>query len=47
MAVVEGGDAGDLPRAEFEQQGRALIQWVADYLEHPERFPVLSTVRPT
>ena len=31
---------------EFREFGHKLIDWVADYLESPERFPVLSTVRP-
>src|SRR5512143_1275525 len=37
---------GDLPRDELISQGRALLAWIADYLEHPERFPVLSRARP-
>ena len=31
---------------EFRQFGHQLIDWVADYLENPERYPVLSTVQP-
>lgn len=31
---------------EFRQFGHQLIDWVADYLENPERYPVLSTVHP-
>jgi aromatic-L-amino-acid/L-tryptophan decarboxylase len=31
---------------EFREFGHKLIDWVADYLESPERFPVLSTVQP-
>ena len=27
-------------------QGRAMLEWVGEYLEHPERYPVLSQVRP-
>ena len=38
--------AGDLPREELISQGRAILDWIADYLEHPERFPVLSRARP-
>lgn len=28
--------------AEFRQQAHRLVDWIADYLEHPERYPVLS-----
>jgi aromatic-L-amino-acid/L-tryptophan decarboxylase len=31
---------------EFREWGHRLIDWVADYLEAPERYPVLSSVRP-
>ena len=38
--------AGDLPRAEFEEAARRALAWIAEYLEHPERHPVLSRVAP-
>src|SRR4029079_4176080 len=31
---------------EFRRHGHAVIDWIADYLESPERFPVLASVRP-
>ena len=31
---------------EFREFGHKLIDWVADYLESPERYPVLSSVAP-
>lgn len=31
---------------EFREFGHKLIDWIADYLESPERYPVLSTVQP-
>jgi aromatic-L-amino-acid decarboxylase len=31
---------------EFREWGHKLIDWVADYLESPERYPVLAAVRP-
>jgi aromatic-L-amino-acid decarboxylase len=37
---------GDLPREELISQGRAMLDWIGEYLEHPERYPVLSQVRP-
>jgi aromatic-L-amino-acid decarboxylase len=32
--------------AEFRRHGRALVDWIADYLEHSARYPVLSRVAP-
>ena len=37
---------GDLPVEELQHHGRALLGWIASYLEHPERFPVLPAVVP-
>lgn len=37
---------GDLSREDFLHNGRAVLDWIADYLEHPEQFPVLSRVKP-
>jgi aromatic-L-amino-acid decarboxylase len=37
---------GDLSREELISQGRAILDWIADYLEHAERYPVLSRARP-
>ncbi|HZT78274.1 MAG TPA: pyridoxal-dependent decarboxylase [Vicinamibacterales bacterium] len=31
---------------EFRKSGHALVDWIADYLEHSERYPVLSRVQP-
>jgi aromatic-L-amino-acid decarboxylase len=31
---------------EFRRHGQALVEWIADYLAHPERYPVLSRVAP-
>ncbi len=31
---------------EFREWGHKLIDWVADYLDNPERYPVLSNVSP-
>ena len=42
--------ADDLPRHmtadQFRQHGHAVIDWIADYYERIESFPVLSTVQP-
>jgi aromatic-L-amino-acid/L-tryptophan decarboxylase len=32
--------------AAFRQHGHELVDWIAEYLEHPEKYPVLSRVRP-
>jgi aromatic-L-amino-acid decarboxylase len=37
---------GDMPEAEFVSSGRRVVQWVADYLGHPERYPVLAQTAP-
>jgi aromatic-L-amino-acid decarboxylase len=31
---------------DFREQAHRVADWIADYLENPERFPVLSRVRP-
>jgi aromatic-L-amino-acid decarboxylase len=46
---MTNGDApslGDIAPAEFRRQARRVLQWIGDYLEHPERFPVLPRVVP-
>ncbi len=37
---------GDLSRHDLLSQGRAVLDWIAEYLEHPERYPVLSDMKP-
>jgi len=37
---------GDMPADEFRAAGHRLIDWVADYLEHSERYPVLAQTAP-
>src|SRR5262249_8551585 len=32
--------------SEFRTHGYALVDWIADYLEHSDRYPVLSRVAP-
>ena len=41
-----GADLGDLPPEVFADAGRTLLDWIAQYQAHPERYPVLSRVRP-
>lgn len=35
-----------MPLTEFQEWGHHFIDWIADYLGHPERYPVLSQVTP-
>jgi aromatic-L-amino-acid decarboxylase len=37
---------GDLSREQLISKGRETLDWIADYLEHPEKYPVLSTSKP-
>ncbi len=37
---------GDLPTSELTLHGRQLLGWIATYLEHPERYPVVSPLAP-
>ena len=32
--------------ADFRRQGHEVVDWIADYLEHADRYPVLSRARP-
>ncbi|HET9012597.1 MAG TPA: pyridoxal-dependent decarboxylase, partial [Gemmatimonadaceae bacterium] len=37
---------GDLPTAELHEHGARLLEWIAAYLEHPERHRVVSPLAP-
>ncbi len=37
---------GDLDPESFRRHGRRVVDWIADYLAHPERVPVLARVKP-
>ena len=37
---------GDIAPDEFRRQATRVVRWIADYLEQPERFPVLPRVVP-
>ena len=36
----------DMSPEEFREWGYKFVDWIADYLAHPERYPVLSQVEP-
>ena len=35
-----------MPPEEFRQYGHQVVDWIADYLAHPERYPVLPKIKP-
>jgi aromatic-L-amino-acid decarboxylase len=37
---------GDMPADEFRKYGREVVDWIADYFERIEEFPVLSQIEP-
>ena len=37
---------GDLSTTDLREQGERLLAWIAGYLDHPERVPVMSPVAP-
>jgi aromatic-L-amino-acid/L-tryptophan decarboxylase len=41
-----GQQAGDMDAAAFRRHGQAVVERIASYLEHPERWPVLPATRP-
>ena len=36
----------DMPTQDFKDYGKQLIDWIADYLDHPNGYAVLSQVKP-
>jgi len=41
-----GNPPRDMSPADFREHGHAVIDWIADYLEKPDKWPVLPAVRP-
>ncbi len=37
---------GDMDAETFRRYGHELVEWIADYLNHSERYPVMSRVQP-
>ncbi|HBL77256.1 MAG: amino acid decarboxylase [Bacteroidetes bacterium GWF2_42_66] len=35
-----------MPVSDFREQGKKMVDWIADYLENVENYPVLSQVKP-
>jgi aromatic-L-amino-acid decarboxylase len=40
------GPLGDLGPEDFRRHAHRVVDWIADYLAHPDRFPVLSRAKP-
>ena len=43
---TEAPQLGDMDPAAFRRAGHQLVDWIGEYLEDTERYPVLSRVRP-
>lgn len=39
-------ETGEIDLRDFRREGHRIIDWIAEYLEHPERYPVVSKARP-
>jgi aromatic-L-amino-acid decarboxylase len=46
MTQQDAVTLGDMPTDEFREVGREMVDWIANYLERIEEFPVLSQVEP-
>src|SRR5246127_2375928 len=46
MAAVEPKQSFHMMPSEFRRRGKEMIDWIADYYERVESFPVLSQVKP-
>src|SRR6478736_4085009 len=43
---LNAGLLGDMNPEEFRRHGHHVVDWIADYLSHPERYSVLSQNQP-
>ncbi len=46
MKTMENKNLGDMPREDFRKFGHEIVDWIADYFERLETFPVLSQNQP-
>jgi len=46
MAHASMTSVGDMDSATFRREGHRIVDWIADYFEHAEKYPVLSRVKP-
>jgi aromatic-L-amino-acid/L-tryptophan decarboxylase len=45
-APRDEGPLGDLPPDEFARQAERVVRWITQYLENPERYPVVPRITP-
>ncbi len=43
---LEPAPLTDMSAADFRKYGYQVVDWIADYLSHPEKYPVLAQVEP-
>jgi aromatic-L-amino-acid decarboxylase len=46
MNTSKSNDFGDMPDEDFRRYGYQIVDWIADYFERIEEFPVLSQIEP-
>ncbi len=46
MNTKQDNNLGDMPGEDFRRYGHELVDWIANYFERIEEFPVLSQVEP-
>jgi len=46
MAAVEPKQSFHMTPSEFRRRGKEMVDWIADYYERIETFPVLSQAKP-
>ncbi len=46
MDTNEPNKFGDMPAGDFRRHGYQIVDWIADYFENIEKFPVLSQIEP-
>jgi aromatic-L-amino-acid/L-tryptophan decarboxylase len=44
--AADAASLGDLPSLELTERGREVLDWIASYLDHPEKYPVQSQAAP-
>jgi len=46
MTEYNPSPLSDMSAEEFREAGHRLVDWIAEYLQHSERYPVLAQVKP-
>ncbi len=44
--ILENEPLGDMSAADFRRHGHEIVDWISDFLEHPESHPVLAQIEP-